>query len=349
MDQTNRQPLPTPDNIMQTGMGFWASKILLAAVQFKLFTMLADKGKMTGAQVKAHLALHCSDRHVFDFLDALTSLGFLQREGLLYKASYSNSIQADVYLDKKKPSYIGGLLEMANHRLYRYWGDLELALKTGQPQNEIKDGADHPFKELYKSPEKLEEFITAMSGAQMGNFMAFAEKFDFSKYKTLVDAGGSGAMLSIMVAKHQHHMQCTSFDLPPVEPVAQANIRKFHLNGKVSTVSGDFFSDPIPDADVVVMGNVLHDWDEEKKLYLMRKAYAALPGNGAFVAIENVIDDDRKDNVFGLMMSLNMLIETGKGFDYTYTDFKKWAKIAGFQSCTLLPLTGTSSATVAYK
>lgn len=349
MDQTNKQPLPTPDSIMQIGMGFWASKILLAAVQFKLFTLLAEKGKMTGAQIKAHLGLHCTDRHVFDFLDALYSLGFLQRDGILYKANYSNSTQTDVYLDKRKPSYIGGLLEMANHRLYRFWGDLENGLKTGQPQNEIKDGADHPFAELYKNPDRLEEFINAMTGAQMGNFMAFAEKFDFSRYKTLVDAGGSGAMLSIMVAKHQHHMHCTSFDLPPVEPVAQANIKKFHLSGKVSTASGDFFSDPIPSADIVVMGNVMHDWDEEKKLFLMRKAFASLPSNGAFVAIESIIDDDRKENTFGLMMSLNMLIETGKGYDYSFSDFKKWAKIAGFQSTAVIPLAGTSSAAVAYK
>ena len=254
-----------------------------------------------------------------------------------------------LHLDKKKPTYIGGMLEMANHRLYRFWGDLENGLRTGLPQNEIKDGADHPFTELYKSPEKLEEFTNAMTGVQMGNFMAFAEKFDFSKYKTLVDTGGSGAMLSIMVAKHQHHMHCTSFDLPPVEPLAQANIKKFHLSGKVSTASGDFFSDPMPAADIIVMGNILHDWDEEKKIFLIRKAYSALPENGAFVAIESIIDDERKENKFGLMISLNMLIETGKGFDYTFADFKKWAKIAGFQSTALLPLAGPSSAAVAYK
>jgi hypothetical protein len=156
-------------------------------------------------------------------------------------------------------------------------------------------------------------------------------------------------MLSIMVAKHQHHMQCTSFDLPPVEPVAQANIKKFHLSGKVNTATGDFFTDPLPDADLIVMGNVLHDWDEEKKIFLMRKAFGALPGHGALVVIENIIDDYRKVNAFGLMMSLNMLIETGKGFDYTYTDFKKWAKIVGFDSTAIIPLAGPSSAVVAYK
>jgi hypothetical protein len=97
------------------------------------------------------------------------------------------------------------------------------------------------------------------------------------------------------------------------------------------------------------MGNILHDWDEEKKLLLIKKAYDALPAGGAFVAIENVIDEQRKQNSFGLMMSLNMLIETGKGFDYTFSDFTSWAKAAGFKSTMIIPLTGPTSAAIAYK
>ena len=183
----------------------------------------------------------------------------------------------------------------------------------------------------------------------MGNFMTFARKFDFSKSKTLVDVGGSAGLLSLMVAKHQNHMSCISFDLPPVEPIAQASIEKFGLQDRVKTASGDFFKDEFPKADLVVMGNILHDWDEETKLMLMKKAFVALPEGGAFVAIEGIIDDERKKNVFGMMMSLNMLIETGKGFDYTFKDFSSWASKAGFKNTSLIPLTGPSSAAIAYK
>ena len=349
MEPTTNQKQPTPEMIMKIGTGFWASKILLSAVNFELFTLLAQNGKMSAPEIKSHLGLNCTDRHAYDFLDALTGFGFLNREGLLERAVYSNTGDTDIFLDKKKPSYIGGILEMLNNRLYRFWGDLEAGLKTGLPQNEINDGHDHPFEELYKSPEKLKEFVNAMSGIQMGNFMTFAQKFDFSKYRTLVDIGGSGAMLSIMVTKHQPHISCTSFDLPPVEPIALANIDKFQLSGKVKTAKGNFFEGAFPNADIVVMGNILHDWDEDKKIFLMKQAYDALPAGGAFVAIEGVIDDDRRQNVFGLMMSLNMLIETGKGFDYTFADFNKWAKIAGFSKTAILPLAGPSSAAIAYK
>ena len=225
---------------------------------------------MSAAAIKTMLNLQCTDRHVYDFLDALTTFGLLSREGLWETAVYSNSIDTDFFLDKKKPSYIGGLLEMLNNRLYGFWGNLEEGLMTGLPQNEAKDGRNI-FAELYGNPEKLHEFVNAMSGIQMGNFMAFAQKFDFSLYKTLTDVGGSAALLSLMVARHQPHMNCTSFDLPPVEPIASNTIAHFELSDRVKTASGDFFETGIPNADVVVMGNILHDWDEETKLILMKK------------------------------------------------------------------------------
>ena len=344
----NKINQPSPAGIMQIGTGFWASKILLAAIKFQLFTKLADRKKMSGKEIKTSLNLNCTDRHLYDFLDALTAFGFLNREGLLETATYSNSPDTDTFLDKNKPSYIGGVLEMMNNRLYGFWGDLEEGLITGSAQNEAKEGRDF-FGLIYQDPDKLREFINAMSGIQMGNFMTFAQKFDFSKYTTLADIGGSAGLLSVMVAKHQDHMSCTTFDLPPVEPIALETIQKFQLTGRVKAQSGDFFSDAFPHADVITMGNILHDWDEEKKIMLMKKAYDALPEGGAFVAIEGILDDERKLNAFGLMMSLNMLIETGTGFDFTFADFCKWAKTVGFKFTSLLPLAGPSSAAIAYK
>lgn len=339
---------PTPENIMKIGTGFWASKILLSAVKFQIFTTLAEKNTMSAIELKSFLGFNCTDRNVYDYLDVLTTLGFLNREGLLENAKYSNSVDTNFFLDKKKPSYIGGILEMLNNRLYNFWGNLEEGLKTGLPQNEAKNGGNL-FEALYSDADRLKEFIHAMSGIQMGNFIAFSQAFDFSKYKTLVDVGGSAGLLSLMVAKHQAHMTCTTWDLPPVAPIANETIQQFQLGDRVKTAKGDFFNDAIPDADVVVMGNILHDWDEETKIMLMQKAYDALPTGGAFVAIEGIIDDERNKNVFGMMMSINMLIETGKGFDYTFADFNKWANKVGFKSTSLIPLAGPSSAAIAYK
>jgi len=346
MEQHNNQPTPT--TIMQIGSGFWASKVLLAAINFELFTKLASKQKMTATQIKSELHLKCTDRNVFDFLDTLTGFGFLNREGILEAATYSNGIDTDIFLDKNKPSYVGGILEMMNERLYNFWGHLEEGLLTGKPQNEIKFG-ENLFESVYKDADRLKMFVHAMTAAQMGGFVAFAEKFDFSKYKTLIDVGGSAGMLSLMIAQHHPHMSCITFDLPVIEPIANETIQKFQLTNSVKTLSGDFFAEPIPPADIVTMGNILHDWDEETKLILIQKAYDALPQGGAFVVIESIIDDERKENVFGMMMSLNMLIETGNGYNFSFADFNKWAKKIGFKSTALLPLSGPTSAAIAYK
>ncbi|MEL4307605.1 methyltransferase [Joostella sp. CR20] len=339
---------PTPEKIMQIGSGFWASKILLSAIKFQLFTILAEQKTMTANQIKSLLGFKCSDRHTFDFLDALTSFGFLNRDGILETANYSNSINTDFFLDKNKQSYIGGILEMLNNRLYSFWGNLENGLLTGQPQNEAKNG-DNIFEKIYADSDRLREFVHAMSGIQMGNFMALAHGFDFSNVNSLVDVGGSGGLLSSTVAKYNPHMNCTTWDLPQVSPIAIDTIEKFQLQDRVKVKSGDFFKDPFPKADIITMGNVLHDWDEDTKMMLIQKAYDAIPEGGALIAIEGIIDENRNENAFGLMMSLNMLIETGTGFDYTLSDFSKWTKKTGFKSTTILPLSGPTSAAIAYK
>lgn len=338
---------PDPSNIMKIGMGFFTSKVLLTAVNEGLFTKLARNPKSI-EKIKSLMDWNCTDRHAMDFLDTLHALGFLNREGIGRDSIYSNSLESDVFLDEDKNSYVGGMLKMANNRLFRFWADLDLAMKTGEAQNESKYG-DDIFEAIYDDQEKLKEFINAMTGVQMGNFVTFANSFDFTEYKTLCDIGGSGATLSIQVAIHQPHMSCISMDLPPVEPIATENIKKFKVDDRVRAISGDFFERDFPKADVIVMGNILHDWGMDKKQVLIKKAYEALRENGALVVIENIIDDGRNSNIFGMTMSLNMLIETQNGFDYTLSDYELWTTKAGFDRVELLPLAGPSSAAIAYK
>ncbi|MDE5079521.1 MAG: methyltransferase [Trichodesmium sp. St2_bin6] len=232
---------PSPDIIMQVGTGFWASKILLTAVHFELFSHLSQQGSMSANTIKSTLKLNCTDSHLFDFLDVLTSFGFLNRTGLLENAEYSNSIDADTFLDKNKPSYIGGFLEMMNNRLYGFWANLGEALITGKAQNKTSKGEKTIFEVLYDDSGLLKEFTNAMTGIQVGNFMALAQNFEKSKYNTFLDVGGSAGILSLMVAKHNFHMQCNTFDLPPIESIANDTIKKFQLDDRVRAISGDFF------------------------------------------------------------------------------------------------------------
>ena len=339
-------PSHDPSPILQTAFAFWSSKVLLTAVEFGLFTTLGDR-QLTGEELGAELKLH--SRGISDFFDALVAMKFLDREGDGPQAKYSNTPATALYLDSGSPRYVGGILTMLNARLFKFWHDLPEALRSGKPQNEIKHGQKGMFEELYEELPRLEQFMGAMTGLSRINFEAFAEQFDFSAFKTLCDVGGATGLLSIEVAKRHPHLKCTSFDLPPVEPIARKHIAAAGLSGRIGTAAGDFFKDPLPKADLITMGMILHDWNLEKKMHLIRSAYEALPAGGALVAIEALIDDARRENVFGLLMSLNMLIEFGDAFDYSGADFRKWCGEVGFRRFEVIHLAGPSSAAIAFK
>lgn len=336
----------TPERILQFGLGFWSSKVLLTAIGLELFTHFCDCSK-TAADIKNELQLN--GRGVEDFLDALVALGFLTRSGDGPEARYVNTPDTDMYLNKNRDTYLGGMLEMANNRLYPFWANLDVALKTGKPQNEVAKGGKPLFDTLYEDEARLKEFVHAMGSIQAGNFAMFASQFDFSEYGSHCDVGGAGGDLSIQIALHHPDMRSIVFDLPQVAPIANANIQKRGVADRVKFVKGNFFTDPLPTVDLITMGNILHDWGLEDKKMLIRKAYEALPVDGALVVIENIIDDGRRHNAFGLLMSLNMLIETPAGFDYTEADFRNWANEAGFKDVGVMPLTGPASALIAYK
>ncbi len=331
---------------MQIGMGFWASKTLLTAVNLKLFTHLAQS-ELTGREIQNRLGLH--ERSLYDFLDTLVALGFLKRKGIKENAVYQNSEDSDMFLDQNKLTYIGGLLEMSNNRLYRFWNDLEDGLKSGRPQNESKHGDKPLFEAIYSDETSLREFLHAMGGAQAGNFDHFSRNFDFTNFKTHCDIGGAGGNLCVHIVKNNPHISSSCYDLPQVAPIAQENFNFLGLSDQITAMPGDFFQEELPKADLITMCNVLHDWGTDDKKMLISKAYSSLPDDGALVIIENIIDDERRNNAFGLMMSLNMLIETDDGFDFSLSDFKEWASEIGFKNIDLMPLTGPSSAIIARK
>ena len=327
----------TPDAIMQLGLGFWGSKTLLSAVELGLFTELAAHGPQDAAALTRRLGLH--GRGARDFLDALVALRVLERDEA---GRYANTPATAAFLDRGKPGYVGGLLEMANARLYAFWGSLTLALRTGQPQNELKQGGDL-FGELYAEPERLAGFLKAMSGVSLGPAKAIAAQVPWHQYRTFVDIGAAQGALPVQVAAAHPHLTGGGFDLPAVQPHFEAYVAAHGLADRLRFHPGNFLADPLPQAEVLVMGHVLHDWDLERKRLLIAKAHAALPPGGALVIYEALIDDARRENTFGLLMSLNMLIETPGGFDYTGADCMAWMRDAGFRETRVEHLVGSDS------
>ncbi len=330
-----------PDGILQLGLAFWGAKTLLTAVELGLFTFLA-KGPKNVAALSKQFDLH--GRSATDFLDALVALGMLKRSA----GKYGNTPEASLFLDRNKPSYVGGILEMANQRLYPFWGSLTEALHTGKPQNEATRGVDF-FGELYSNPAILKLFLKSMTGLSMGAALAIAAKFPWKNYKTFVDIGTAQGGLPVQIALAHKHLTGGGYDLPVVQPIFEEYIQSFKLDKRLKFHPGSFLTDPLPTADVLVMGHILHDWNLEEKLMLIRKAYNALPKGGALVIYEAIIDDKRSKNAFGLLMSLNMLIETPGGFDYTGADCIGWMKKVGFKKCRVEHLVGPDSMVVGIK
>ncbi len=332
----------SPDHILQIGLGFWAAKTLLSAIEMDLFTELAHKPESL-KDVQARLGLHPRAAH--DFLDALVALGFLERrDGIYY-----NTPATDLFLDKRKPSYIGGILEMANQRLYGHWAHLTEGLRTGKPQNEVRGGGQPMFETLYADPARLKTFLKAMSGISRGAALAIAAKFTWHEYRTFADVGTAQGDTAAQIATAHPHLNGTGYDLAEVGPIFEDYVGELGLNGRLRFTPGNFFEDPLPQTDVIVMGHILHDWDLETKRMLIGKAYEALPSGGAFIVYEAIIDDDRSKNAFGLMMSLNMLIETYGGFDYTGADCMGWMRDAGFSHTRVEHLVGPDSMVVGIK
>lgn len=335
-------PQVNPEHIMQVALGFWSSKTLLSAIEMGLFTELAN-GAEDLPTLSGRLGLH--PRSSRDFLDALVALGFLERRD----GKYSNTPSTDYFLDRKKPSYIGGMLEMANHRLYPFWGNLTEALRTGELQNEAKGGGESLFTALYADPERLKGFLKAMTGLSSGANRAIARQFPWKNYKTAADIGTAQGDLVVQVALANPHISGIGFDLAEIAPVFEEYVSANGLSPRVAFHAGSFFGDPLPKADVLMMGHILHDWNLEEKKTLIGKAFEAIPKGGALIVYESIIDDDRSQNAFGLLMSLNMLIETQGGFDYTASDCSGWMKEAGFRETRAEHLVGPDSMVIGIK
>jgi O-methyltransferase domain/Dimerisation domain len=333
---------PTPDQIMQLGLGFWGSKALLSAVELGLFSELAAAGALDADALRHRLGLN--ERSARDFFDALVALGMLERSD----GRYRNTEATELFLDRAKPSYVGGILEMSNARLYGYWGSLTEGLRTGTPQNEIKTGGNF-FDVVYADPAKLRGFVKAMTGISAGAAQAIATAFPWERHQTFIDIGCAEGCLPIAVARAHLHIAGGGFDLPAVGPFFDGFVAQAGLDSRLRFHPGDFFSDPLPSADVLCMGHILHDWDMDEKRVLLQKAYDALPVGGALIVYDAIIDDQRRENAFGLLMSLTMLIETPGGFDYTGADCQRWMRQIGFRDSYVRPLVGPDSMVVAIK
>ena len=330
-----------PRRIFEIGCGYRTAKVLLSAIELDLFTAFSDQ-PLDAAALTQRLGLN--GRGVADFCDALTALGFLVRGS---DGRYANAPEADRYLDRRKPTYIGALFEQYGATEYALWNALARALRSGAPQTDI--AAVRHFSSLYADPARLRAFVKSMTGASLLAGEAIARTFPWIDHRTIMDIGTAEGCLPVIVSGAHPHLRGGGFDLPPVQPLFESYVRAHALADRLCFVAGDFFETALPAADVLVLGRVLHNWDLESKQMLLKKAYDALPVDGALLIYETFIAEDRISHAAGLLSSLNMLLWTAGGFDFTAADCMAWMGAAGFRDLRVEPLVGDLSLVIGRK
>jgi hypothetical protein len=238
---------------------------------------------------------------------------------------------------------------MANARLFGFWNNLTDALQTGALQNEVAHSGAPFFATLSQDPVAWRNFLNGMNGVSTPLAAALAADFNWTGRRHVIDLGGALGAVPAAVLRSHPDITGAVFELPPVGPVFEEFVAAHGLTDRLTFHGGDFFSDPLPEADVYVMGQILHDWNLEQRRFLLKKAYDALPEGGTLIVYDAMIDDARRHNTYGLMLSLNMLIDTEGGSEYTVADATQWLQTAGFAKVSARPLIGGYTAIYATK
>ena len=336
-------PAVAPARITALGNGFKAAQALLSALELGVFTALSE-GPLGLSALRATIGIH--DRGARDFLDLLVALGMLDRDA---EGRYLTTPETSIYLDRHKPTYIGDYFEFAAAREFAAWTSLTETLRTGSPQRKsatreasaaaCEPGQSAPhYGVAYARLGGAEQMAKAMTAATLAVAHAIAAKFPWQDYATMLDVGTAEGCLPVQVLQRHPHLTGTGFDLLPMAPLFDAYVKRHALSSRLRFHPGSFFTGPLPGSEVLVMGRVLHNWDLATKQMLLTKAHQALPPGGALIVYERLIDDARGSNTPGLISSLNMLVMTDGGFDFTGADCARWMEDAGFQRIRAEPL-----------
>lgn len=322
-----------PAEIKQLGNAFCHAKLLLTAGEIGLFGELDRNGPGTAAELGERLRLHPRARR--DFLDALAALGLLDRAG----DRYDSSQLARQHLVPGRQGYLGGFLNRANRMLYPAWGNLTDALRTGAPQT---PGAGDEFQRMLADPGQLDQFLRMMDSVSGLLAPALAEAFDWSSRRELVDVGGARGDLAARLVRSHPHLTARVFDLPEMAAAFAEHVPALVGADKVTFQGGDFFVDPLPEGDVLVLGHVLHNWSPEERQLLVKKAHQALRPGGYLLVYDAMLPDEPTD-LARILVSLNMLLVTPGGSEYRVTECRQYLAAAGFTALTDQDLNGTDT------
>jgi SAM-dependent methyltransferase len=312
-----------------------ATRAILSAAEVGVFDALSKRPKGLEALTK-QLGLH--RRGIRDLLDALVALHVLERNS---EGDYSNRPGARAAVRARQAIRLDEAGRLPGEQHDRGWESLTTALRTGRPQNGM-NGRDQ-YACLYSNDAAVHAFAERMTRQTLEIAPEIAASFPWQDHRSVADIGCAQGCLLVEIAKRHGHMRGCGFDLPLLRSEFENHVSGHGLAARLRFEAGDFFRDPLPSADVLIIGRVLHNWDLATKRLLLEKAHAALRPGGALIVYDRLIDDERRHNAEGLLASLNMLLNTAGGFDYTAADCMEWMAAAGFQGMSMQALAGSQS------
>ncbi|WP_131785782.1 methyltransferase [Protofrankia symbiont of Coriaria ruscifolia] len=333
---TSRTPspaAPSPAALMSVVTGARAARILYAADHLDVFSTLAERAA-TPAELAERLGLRPDA--TADLLATLAGLGLLERDGPRYRGTPVT----DFFLARSSPGYLGGFLEFCRTVLDPAFDGLAHTLRTGESVNTAAGDGD-PFRPHYDDSAARDAFLAAMDTLSRP-LAVLLSGLDWSGQTDVVDVGGARGDLAARLANAQPHLRVSVFDLPQVAPAAHAHLAALQRAGvaradTVSFVAGDFFTDPLPTADAVIFGHVLHNWDRDARVELLRAAFRALRPGGRVLIYDPLLNPENPAYAAALS-SLNMRVWTAGGSEYTEAEATDWLHNAGFVDVGAQPL-----------
>jgi acetylserotonin N-methyltransferase len=316
---------PDPAPVIDLIEAFRRSKAMFAAVSLGVFERLAEERSdavTLAAQIRAN------PDAVERLLDACAGLGFLEKKN----TTYSCTPVALTYLCRSSPRTMTGYILYSNRLLYPLWGNLEDAVREGTPRWMQTFQMEGPiFAHFFKTEESKQEFLAGMHGFGLISSPQVVAAFDLSGFRRLVDLGGATGHLVIAACERYPTMRAAVFDLAPVIEVARPYVSGSQVGERVELLAGDFFCDPLPEADLFSLGRILHDWSEAKIRGLLGRIYDRLPRGGALLIAERLLEEEKTGPTFALMQSLNMLVCT-EGKERTFSEYAALLREAGFRA-----------------
>jgi len=315
--------LPDPAPVLNLIQAFRGSKAMFTAVSLGIFDRL-DDGGAEAATLAQELA--ASAPALERLLNSCVALGLIEKKGALY----SNLPVARTYLTRCSPKSLTGYVLYSDRVLYSLWGSLEEAIRKGTNRWKQTFGRDVSiFDHFFRTEEARRDFLSGMDGFGQLSSPAVVAAFDLSRFRRLVDLGGGTGHLALAACACYPQLQGAVFDLPVAISTAREYVERSPHGSRVALIAGDFFTDPLPEADLFALGRILHDWSEETIRILLKKIWERLPPGGALLIAEKLLDDDKTGPLAALMQSLNMLVCT-EGVERTLAEYTALLRQAGF-------------------